>query len=110
MRSTKKWVFKCHDSFFSFLPVMAACKMPQRPTKAEEMEKLSEAALAFVKEGLNLEENNQETSVRILSRIQFVNPYFIEKLSLQALLHYEEGLHLLDRALAIDPIHDDNNR
>ena len=57
---------------------MAACKMPQRPTKAEEMEKLSEAALAFVKEGLNLEENNQETSVRILSRIQFVNPYFIE--------------------------------
>ena len=59
---------------------MAACKMPQRPTKAEEMEKFSEAALAFVKEGLNLEENNQETSVRILSRIQFVNPYFIEKL------------------------------
>ena len=55
---------------------MAACKMPQRPTKAEEMEKLSEAALAFVKEGLNLEENNQETSVRILSRIQFSNVFY----------------------------------
>lgn len=55
---------------------MATCKIPQRPTKAEEMEKLSETALAFVKEGLNLEENNQETSVRILSRIQFSNVFY----------------------------------
>ena len=55
---------------------MATCKVPQRPTKAEEMEKLSETALAFVKEGLNLEENNQETSVRILSRIQFSNVFY----------------------------------
>ena len=55
---------------------MATCKIPQWPTKAEEMEKLSETALAFVKEGLNLEENNQETSVRILSRIQFSNVFY----------------------------------
>ena len=55
---------------------MATCKIPQRPTKAEEMEKLSETALAFVKEGLNLEEINQETSVRILSRIQFSNVFY----------------------------------
>ena len=65
---------------------MATRKIPQRPTKAEEMEKLSETALAFVKEGLNLEENNQETSVRILSRIQFVNLYFIEKIVFSGLI------------------------
>ena len=40
--------------------------MPEqtRPSKAEEMEKLSETALTFIKEGLTLEESSQETSVR----------------------------------------------
>ena len=43
---------------------MAAAPENPRLSKAEEMEKLSETALAFIKEGLTLEENNQETSVR----------------------------------------------
>ena len=51
---------------------MATCKVPERPTKAEEMEKLSETALNFVKEGLNLEENNQETSVRTQNQGYFL--------------------------------------
>ena len=53
---------------------MATCKVPERPTKAEEMEKLSETALNFVKEGLNLEENNQETSVRTQNQGYFLIP------------------------------------
>ena len=43
---------------------MATAPENPRLSKAEEMEKLSETALAFIKEGLTLEENNQETSVR----------------------------------------------
>ena len=55
---------------------MATCKVPERPTKAEEMEKLSETALNFVKEGLSLEENNQETSVRTQNQGYFLIPKY----------------------------------
>ena len=47
---------------------MASAPENPRPSKAEEMETLSETALAFIKEGLTLEENNQETSVRTFIR------------------------------------------
>jgi len=60
---------------------MATALIKDQPLKAEELERLSETSLAFVKEALSLEENGLESS---------------------ALLHYEEGLRLLDRALAID--------
>ncbi len=64
---------------------MAEALDPKRPKVTieghDELETISEAALSFVKEALNREEKGSEES---------------------ALLHYEESLRLLDRALAID--------
>ena len=68
---------------------MATALDPEEPFKMgiEEFETLSETALAFIKEALDLEEHN------------FSGPN--SNLEQSALLHYEEGLRLLDRALAI---------
>lgn len=59
-----------------------AMALIREPSNNEELEKLSEVSLSFIKEALTLEENGHEK---------------------EALLHYEEGLRLLDRALAIPP-------
>ena len=45
---------------------MATALVPG-PPKAEELERLSETSLAFVKEALSLEENGLETSVSSLT-------------------------------------------
>ena len=42
---------------------MATALIKDQPSKAEELERLSETSLAFVKEALSLEENGLESSV-----------------------------------------------
>ena len=42
---------------------MATALIKGQPPKAEELERLSETSLAFVKEALSLEENGLESSV-----------------------------------------------
>ena len=42
---------------------MATALIKGQPSKAEELERLSETSLAFVKEALSLEENGLESSV-----------------------------------------------
>ena len=48
----------------------------QQPSKAEELERLSETSLAFVKEALSLEENGLESSVSCLSIFKSLTPKF----------------------------------
>ena len=42
---------------------MATALIKDQPLKSEELERLSETSLAFVKEALSLEENGLESSV-----------------------------------------------
>ena len=45
---------------------MATALIKDQPLKAEELKRLSETSLAFVKEALSLEENGLESSVSCL--------------------------------------------
>ena len=54
-----------HDSLLdkNIIWNMATALIKDQPSKAEELERLSETSLAFVKEALSLEENGLESSV-----------------------------------------------
>ena len=55
---------------------MATALIKDQPLKAEELERLSETSLAFVKEALSLEENGLESSVSCLSSLIRSSPNF----------------------------------
>ena len=71
----------------------------------EKLQKLSEASRAFIKEAIDIEDslmNNADSLVRN-DEIFMKDQIDIWKLCIfQALLHYEEGLRLLDQALGIE--------
>ena len=53
---------------------MATALIKDQPLKAEELKRLSETSLAFVKEALSLEENGLESSVSCLSIFKSLSP------------------------------------
>ena len=52
---------------------MATALIKDQPSRVEELERLSETSLAFVKEALSLEENGLESSVSCLLCISLVH-------------------------------------
>ena len=58
---------------------MATALIKDQPLKSEELERLSETSLAFVKEALSLEENGLESSVSSLSSLIRSSPNFHQK-------------------------------
>ena len=60
-----------HDSLLdkNIIWNMATALIKGQPSRAEELERLSETSLAFVKEALSLEENGLESSVSCLHNV-----------------------------------------